>query len=157
MDEQAIKQRLEENFSFLKDKVMITRPRRIFVDVPLENFKPVLEYAYSVLGFKALSAITGLDEVTRLAAMYHLAKAGIMLNLKVPIPRNDTRIDTITAYFPSADIFERELVDLFGIQVQGLAEGPRYPLTDDWPKNEFPLRKDWKSSYKQGAEEADHA
>jgi len=35
-------------------------------------------------------------------------------------------------------------MDLFGAKVEGLPEGPRYPLPDDWPKNQFPLRKDWK-------------
>jgi Ni,Fe-hydrogenase III component G len=28
--------------------------------------------------------------------------------------------------------------------VEGLPAGNRYPLTDDWPADQFPLRKDWK-------------
>lgn len=143
MDEQAIKQKLEEKFSFLKGAVVITRPRRIFVDVPVENFKQVFDFAVNVLGFKALTAITGLDETATLAAMYHLASAGTLLNVRTRVPRDNPKLDTVSKIFPNADIFERELIDLFGIQVQGLVEGPRYPLTDDWPKDEFPLRKDW--------------
>ena len=46
--------------------------------------------------------------------------------------------------FPAAEIYERELIDLLGAKVAGLPEGKRYPLPDDWPAGEYPLRKDWK-------------
>ena len=39
---------------------------------------------------------------------------------------------------------ERELMDLLGAKVEGLPAGKRYPLSDDWPTDEYPLRKDWK-------------
>ena len=48
------------------------------------------------------------------------------------------------AAYAGAQVYERELVDLFGAQVEGLPPGNRYPLTDDWPTDEHPLRKDWK-------------
>ncbi len=53
-------------------------------------------------------------------------------------------LKTITDYFSSAEIYERELVDLLGVRVEGLKEGKRYPLPDDWPAGQYPLRKDWK-------------
>jgi Ni,Fe-hydrogenase III component G len=28
--------------------------------------------------------------------------------------------------------------------VTGLPEGSRYPLPDNWPEGQYPLRKDWK-------------
>ncbi|MDD5432403.1 MAG: NADH-quinone oxidoreductase subunit C, partial [Candidatus Omnitrophica bacterium] len=53
---------------------------------------------------------------------------------------------SVISYFPGAEIYEREVVDLFGAKVEGLPPGNRYPLTDDWPTDQFPLRKDWKPS-----------
>ena len=38
-------------------------------------------------------------------------------------------------------------MDLLGIKVNGLAEGQRYPLPEDWPKGDYPLRKDWKGNF----------
>ena len=32
---------------------------------------------------------------------------------------------------------------MFGIKVEGLPEGERYPLPDGWPEGQYPLRKDW--------------
>jgi len=58
-------------------------------------------------------------------------------------------IKTITDIFPPADIYERELEDLLGAKVDGLGDGKRYPLPDDWPKGEYPLRKDWKAANKK--------
>ena len=68
----------------------------------------------------------------------------MILNLRVHISRKEPIVKTITGYFPCGDIYERELEDLLGVKVVGLAAGNRYPLADDWPTDEFPLRKDWK-------------
>ena len=43
-----------------------------------------------------------------------------------------------------ASQFQDLLVDLLGARIDGLPEGNRYPLSDDWPKDEHPLLKDWK-------------
>ena len=57
---------------------------------------------------------------------------------------------TVISYFPDAEIYEREVVDLFGVTIEGLPPGNSYPLPDDWPKGQYPLRKDWKPELKKG-------
>jgi Ni,Fe-hydrogenase III component G len=69
---------------------------------------------------------------------------GIMLNIKIYAPKTEPVIPTITEMFPSAEIPEREVEDLLGAKVKGLAPGRRYPLPEDWPQNDHPLLKDWK-------------
>jgi len=143
--EEIIKHDLETKFDFLKDKIVIKRPRRIFIDVPLERFHDVLDYIIKKMHCAMLSGITGLDEVENFAAIYHLSPEGrIMVNLKINIPRDNPRIKSIMPYFPIAEMYEREMEDLLGIHVEGLPEGRRYPLPDGWPKGDYPLRKDWK-------------
>ena len=44
---------------------------------------------------------------------------------------------------PSIVLHEREIVDLFGVEVEGLPDGPHYPLPDGWPEGNYPMRKDW--------------
>jgi Ni,Fe-hydrogenase III component G len=143
-EEDNIKQQLIEKFAFLSDKITVKRARRIFAEVPSANFPEVFDYAVKQLKFPILSAITGLDEGATLGFIYHIAQEkGIILNLHTSAPKDKPVIKTVTGYFPAADAYERELVDLLGAQVEGLPEGNRYPLTDDWPKNQYPLRKDW--------------
>jgi len=146
-EEEKIKQGLEEKFAYLKDAVIIKRRGRIFAEVSLEKFDEVFDYAVKQMRFLALSAISGLDAGDAFAVIYHLNRDGkIILNLRVSLSKENPTVKTITSYFPGADIYERELMDLFGIQVNGLTLGNRYPLPDNWPKGEHPLRKDWKGS-----------
>lgn len=145
-EEEKIKQGLIDRFNYLQDKILVKRARRIFVDVSIDRFMEVFDHAIKRLNFSMLSAITGLDEAGSFGLIYHLASDnGIMLNIKTSIPKDDPVLLTVTGYFPSAEMYEREMADLLGINVKGLPEGNRYPLTDDWPAGQYPLRKDWKS------------
>ncbi|HTY45059.1 MAG TPA: NADH-quinone oxidoreductase subunit C [Patescibacteria group bacterium] len=145
--EENIVQELVKNFGYLENKVRLARPRRLFLDVDLAHFEEVFAYAVQKLKFSHLISITGLDEQDNLSFLYHLAQKGVMLNIKTSAPKDNPVIKTVMSYFPGAEIYERELVDLFGAKVEGLPAGNRYPLTDDWPAGEFPLRKDWKGGH----------
>ncbi len=136
---------LEARFDFLGGKIAAPRPRRLYVEVAAERFREVLEHAVRELRFDALCAITGLDDGATLAAIYHLSGAhGTVLNLRLRVPRDLPRIRTVTDLFPGAANYERELDDLLGFEVEGLSPGRPYPLPDDWPRDQKPLRKDWK-------------
>lgn len=145
--EENIKEELSKHFSYLENKIRIQRTKRIFLDIDLVNFEEIFEYTVKGLKFSHLISITGLDEQDKLSFIYHLAQdSSVVLNLKTSVDKNNPVINTVTKYFSSAEIYERELVDLFGAKVKGLGQGNRYPLTDDWPVDQFPLRKDWKAS-----------
>ncbi len=144
-EEEKIQETLVKKFSLSAESVVIRRPRRISLQVEYARFKGVLEYALRDLAFTNLCSLVGLDEGETFGIIYHLARnRGMMLSIRTSVPRGKPVLETITGYYSSAEIYERELVDLLGIQVQGLGPGPRYPLTDDWPQGEYPLRKDWK-------------
>lgn len=145
MNAQAAQNALTAKFGFLAGKVRVQREKRLYVDVDRANFIPVFEYAINELRFSILCTITGLDEGETIALIYHLAdESGTMLNIRTGIPKADPVLRTIMGYFPAAEIYERELIDLLGVRVPDLPAGKRYPLPDDWPEGEYPLRKDWK-------------
>ncbi len=149
MTQDEILQALIKKFSFLEGKIRAPRARRIFIDDITANFDEVFNYAVGELGFSIMLTISGLDEGDRITLAYHVARTdGNILTVKKSVPKSDPVIKTITSQFFSADIYERELVDLLGVRVEGLPEGNRYPLSDDWPKGEYPLRKDWKKPTK---------
>jgi Ni,Fe-hydrogenase III component G len=139
------KEALERRFEFLSVKITAPRERRLFAEAPVEKFREVFEYAVKELGFDSLCTITGLDENETLAALYHLSGAhGTVLSLKTRVPRDRPVVQSVTDLFPGAANYERELDDLLGFSVQGLPPGRPYPLPDDWPRDQKPLRKDWK-------------
>ena len=155
-NEEAVKKRLIERFPALADKISITRVRRIFTDVPEDQFLEILDCVRLELDFSILCLIIGLDEGETFGLLYVMASPnGSIVNLKRHIPRDNPVIESIYDRLPNSEIYERELADLFGITVTGLPPGARYPLPDDWPDGQYPLRKDWKPDalYQQGGQQ----
>ena len=144
-EDTTIQEQLAGQFPFMKDSITIARARRVFAETPADRFGEVFDFAVKQMGFSILCTITGLDQGATLGFIYHLARpSGATLNLSMSVPKDSPVIQTVTQYFPQADCYERELVDLLGTQVQGLPPGNRYPLPDSWPAGQYPLRKDWK-------------
>jgi Ni,Fe-hydrogenase III component G len=136
---------LAERFPALAGAVATPRPRRVTCLAPPELLLEVLDHAVGALGFDRLCAITGFDERTALAASYALSRPdGTLLSLRTTVPRERPVLPTVTGRFPGAANYERELCDLLGFEVEGLPPGKRYPLPDDWPLDQKPLRKDWR-------------
>jgi NADH-quinone oxidoreductase subunit C len=63
------------------------------------------------------------------------------VRLKVQLHGDDAAMDSLTAVFPSANFFEREVFDLFGIRFEGHPFLRRIMMPDDWKGH--PLRKDY--------------
>lgn len=147
-NEEAIKQELESKFSFTGSGLRVQRERRIFADIALENFHPCFEHLVKGMGFSMFSAMTAADEGETISLIYHIARPdGTLINLKTYLPKAAPKINSISARFPTALIYEREMVDLLGVDVLGMpADANRYPLPDDWPKGVYPLRKDFDPS-----------
>lgn len=142
--EKELQSSLFQAFPFLSEKVTIQRVRRIWAEVALDQLHPVLVHAKEQLGYSMLCTITGTDEGDSLGLLYHLAnEAGIVLTLVTSAPKDGPGPDTVTPYFPQAELYEREVVDLLGVRIQGLPAGNRYPLPEGWPEGQYPLRKDW--------------
>lgn len=144
-NEERLTQQLTGQFPFLSEATRIQRERRIFVKCEYVRFMEVFEYIVQNMRFDRLSTLTGFDDGEVLSVMYHMANSeGQLLNLSTSVPKADPKLKTVTSFFPTAELYERELIDLLGFDVEGLPEGGnRYPLTDDWPRDEHPLRKDW--------------
>jgi Ni,Fe-hydrogenase III component G len=141
---------LREKFSLPEAAVKVQRPTRLWVEVDQTGFPAVFDGLVRSMGFSILCTITGLDLGADLGIIYHVAQdGGIVANVKTRCAKGSS-IRTVTPYFPGAENYERELIDLLGAKVEGLPPGPRYPLPDGWPEGEHPLLKDWQP---KGAEE----
>ncbi len=139
-----IAEKLTAKYPALKENIRVQRERRIWVKVPYSQFREFLNYAANDLKVNIFCMLTGLDDKENYSFIYHMADAnGLMLNIETSVPKTNAVIETITDEYPAADLQEREVVDLLGVKVSGLKSGKRYPLPDDWPEGEYPLRKDW--------------
>jgi NADH-quinone oxidoreductase subunit C len=63
------------------------------------------------------------------------------LRLVVRLNSDDASLDSITSVWPSANFYEREVFDLFGVNFAGHPNLRRIMMPEDW--NGHPLRKDY--------------
>jgi NADH-quinone oxidoreductase subunit C len=98
------------------------------------------------LKFHFLSDITAVDlypNEPRFEVVYHLLslQTAERLRLKVRASGENPQVDSLVPVYPSANAFEREVFDLFGIQFAGHPYLRRILLPEEWEGH--PLRKDY--------------
>jgi len=129
------------------DILEITNPatRRIFLSVDRTKIAAVLTTLRDKLGMTYVDTISGLDTGETYEIIYHMAEATYgNVNVRIKIPKTDARVASITHVLPGAIYYERELQDMFGLVVDGIPDSRPLITSDDWPANNYPLRKDWK-------------
>ena len=110
--------------------------------------------------FVRLSAVTAVDRYPaepRFEVIYHLHGfdpavpnlASRRLRLKCRVSGNDPHIDSVTSVWRSANWYEREVFDMFGVKFRNHPNHVRILMPVDWEG--YPLRKDYPvHGYKYG-------
>lgn len=95
--------------------------------------------------FDYLMCLSGVDNAdTTLSAVYHLysMKHTHKLTLKVRVPKDNPKVQSIEKVWRTADWHERETYDLIGIIFEGHSDLRRILCPYDWVGH--PLQKDYK-------------
>ncbi|MBW2474901.1 MAG: NADH-quinone oxidoreductase subunit C [Deltaproteobacteria bacterium] len=116
------------------------------VVVKKEDIVAVCAFLKEELGFNFLTDLCGVDYMgqdPRFMVVYHLYNIGThtRLRIKAPVEESDTRIDTVSGVWTTADWMERETWDLMGITFNNHPDPRRILMPDDWEGH--PLRKDY--------------
>jgi Ni,Fe-hydrogenase III component G len=132
-------------------KTETTRPAPTRIDATLENNDDLvpLVVALRVKQLGYLAAITGLDhgpEAGFMEALYHFSTGPVIVTLRLKLPREGAEVQTLSDIIPSAEPFERELSEMFGVMVVGLPNPDHLYLPEGWPEGVYPLRKDFDPS-----------
>jgi Ni,Fe-hydrogenase III component G len=121
-------------------------PKQLDVQVKLikELVPIIVGLRVKRLGY--LAAITGIDlgpEAGEMEVLYHFCPGEVVITLRVRVPREEAMLPSLCEVIPSAEVFERELQEMFGIQMLGLHTNDHLYLPDDWPAGVYPMRKDF--------------
>ncbi len=141
--EEKVKSDIEARFAGAVSNALVQRRNRVWLEVAPEKLPELMAWLKAE-GFDHLATVTGFDEGENLGAYYHATDTKMIVNVKVRTPRANPSIPSVLASFPGALSYERELEDMLGIKIAGLPPGRRYPLPEDFPTDQYPLRKDWK-------------
>lgn len=121
-------------------KTSVPRAGKVFIELDEKKLKDAIRFLKNE-GFTHLSAITGLETKDEIQLLYHLSNGGILLTIRVKLPLNKTVIPSITPHILGATFYEREIHDLLGVNFEGHLNLAPLILPDDWPKDNYPLRK----------------
>ncbi|HEV2465166.1 MAG TPA: NADH-quinone oxidoreductase subunit C [Acidobacteriaceae bacterium] len=97
-------------------------------------------------GYNFLEDVTCVDwypSEPRFHVVYHILshKLKERVRLVAPVESIDPSIESITPIWPSANYYEREVWDLFGVRFNGHPNLRRIMMPEEWQG--YPLRKDY--------------
>lgn len=141
---EEIKERFGSSLLSLEEKDYLT------LVINREKFLDLVRFLRE-RGFNHLIDLCGVDYLNykpekkqeRFEVVYHFfnMKDKVLVRVKVPIPEGDCWQYSITPLWKTADWFERECYDMFGIKFKGHPDLRRILMPDDWEG--YPLRKDY--------------
>src|SRR3989441_1027499 len=140
---------LKENFpNDIKDATAIRRSR-INVTVAPEKIVDVALFLRDKLAFDHPTGVSAVDynRESRFEIVYHLSSAtnpdqrDILINLKESVPRNSPKATSLVKIWPGVENFERESIEMFGLQFEGHPRPEKLFLNDNWD-GPPPMRKE---------------
>jgi NADH-quinone oxidoreductase subunit C len=116
------------------------------LEVAPSDIVAALDRAKHKLGFTRLSTVTGVDRFPvepRYEVVYHLQSLATKerLRLKARVPGDNPEIESACPIFRSANWYEREVFDFFGIRFLNHPDLKRIMLPEEFEGH--PLRKDF--------------
>ena len=138
----------------LKEKILILvpeaqleeNPQFLTLVVPPEKLKILMSHLNEEkeLDFDYLFCLSGVDWGEELGVVYHLTSTRHNHSVEIKVKtvnRENPEFDTVSDLWKSADFFEREVWDLFGIRFKGHPDMRRIFLEESWVG--YPMRKDY--------------
>ena len=127
-------------------------PTRLFLTVNKANMPEVADYLFnSAKARLVLSSATDKSPINgtyEVSYIFSMDQDRLMVAVKEVVDPADPHIPSLTNIIPGADWHEREMRDLMGIVPDGHPDPRRLVVSDDWPEDKYPLRKDFPYNFR---------
>ncbi len=119
---------------------------QLVVEVAPSQIVAACRYLKLERKFERLSAVTAVDRYPleprfEIIYLFHSVARNARMELKARVSGKDPEIDSVTPVYLSANWYEREVFDLFGVKFRNHPDLRRIMLPEDWEGH--PLRKDY--------------
>ncbi len=120
----------------------------IFVNIKREDFRKFMDLLFEIQDYPHFAVISVTDLGEDMELLYHFTidygkqNDEKTISLRVKLPKNDLRIETITDLIPGAMISEREIHEMVGVDFIGLEDTRHFFLPENWPEGKYPWRRD---------------
>jgi len=118
---------------------------RAYVTVEPKDVPSVCRYMYEGLGGR-LATVSGVDTRSGIEILYHFMypRDHKMITVRTKVKKPSPEIESIGVFLPAAIWIEREIFDLLGVIFKNHPDPRRLVLSDNWPEDVHPLRRDFK-------------
>lgn len=146
---QTVTQNLQEKFSAQVQEFR----GEVTLILSAEHNVEALQTLRDEFNFEMLVDVTAVDywpeEAPRFHVNYQLysMSQNVLLRVRVPLNGSAPRLRTVEGVFPSANWYEREVFDMFGVRFEGHSDLRRIIMPADWEGH--PLRKDYPLGYEE--------
>ncbi len=144
---EELKTKIETEFKDSILSVSVSAQKELVVLLKSESYVSFCETLRdkSEYAFQHLSCLTAVDypKENKITVVCHLwsYKHCVQLTIKLDVDRANPKAPTLEKIWSSANWFEREVFDLYGIVFEGHSNLRRIMMPDDYKK--YPLRKDF--------------
>ncbi|MCK9265328.1 NADH-quinone oxidoreductase subunit C [bacterium] len=127
--------------NYIKD-VKVHNERRIYITIDSKFLKECVNILFRQLNGRYI-IISGVDNFDSFELIYHFGfdLFGAIVSLRVFLERNNPEVVSLVDTIPGVFYIEREIWELLGINFVGHPNLKHFLLRDDWPKEDYPLRK----------------
>jgi len=143
VDKKAKAISVETNFSQFRDQ--------LFCEIAGKDIKKFCELLNkdSELSFEYIKCITAIDYIEWLEMIYCLYsfKNNWSVNIKVKLDGQKPAVDSVTSVYRGADWYEREMAEMFGIDIIGHPNLKQLLLAGD--EDGHPLRKNFEIKWEE--------
>jgi len=125
--------------NFLAESKM--RPNRPVVLVKKDAILNTIKILVEEFGAR-LCTISAVDNGLDFELIYHMSIKGLVINIKILVPKEESEVNSVTSIMPGAASVEREIWDLFQIKFQGITDSRALIVPYEWrDEKKAPLRK----------------
>ncbi len=125
------------------------RDDELFINLKPEKITDAMKFLRDDKGckFDYLRCLCGVDYRDNITIVYHLysLKFDTKVTVKVPLPKDNVVVESVTKIWAGADWHERETAEMFGVTFAGHPDPRKLLMKDDY--DEHPLKKDFKLDY----------
>jgi len=120
MNVSEIISRLKEGLGDKIVKIETPIDRRVFLTVKEEDLEDAMKAVFDLSRETRFMTLSAVDEGLDIELLYHVDIKGIVVTVRVKVPKEEMEVLDISHIAPAAEFIEREIRDLFGLEFIGL-------------------------------------
>ncbi len=152
-----LKKKLEHEFSAAQDLQYIDvarkneQDRELYLEVAPDRILEICTYIHTELGYPLISMFANDEQsLQKDYGVYYVfadREESFLLIIKTRVKPDKMETPSLSKTIHAASAYEREIQDLFGIVPVGHPDPKRLVFHSNWPKGEYPLRKEFPAGH----------